>query len=166
MWENILQSFLLNLPFLIIQTTRRNPHSRAQTCTLMKWEMKDGLSIPTGWNSNLSSRPQPYRQPESTCPLVSAQSGLISQNNSQQSLITGPTDLHKVTELSLNGVNLLFKWTAVTNVTPYALKFLQFTPPLQPSWLHSDNVAAFLKDSGYYFSLQRLKSPQAKLNTL
>lgn len=41
---------------------------------------------------------------------------------------------------------------AVTNMTLYALKFLLFTPPLETSWLHSDNVAAFFKDSGYWFS--------------
>ena len=42
----------------------------------------------------------------------------------------------------------------VTNMTLYALKSPQFTPPLETSWLHSDNVAAFLKDSGYYFSAE------------
>lgn len=56
----------------------------------------------------------------------------------KQSLITGLTDLHKVTELSLNWLNLLFISIAITDmILMYALKVQLFVPPLETSWLHS-----------------------------
>lgn len=116
-------------------------HSCVHTHTVIKWEMKDGLSLQDKTVTfNLDHNPVCfYWRPESTCPLVLWQFSKKWSPKTNQSLVTDLTDLHKVTQLCLNWVNMLSKYMALTYMILYVLKYkpLHFTQTLslQGQWI-------------------------------
>lgn len=75
---------------------------------------------------------------ESTCPLVSLHLGVISQSNLNNDLVTGLTDLHRVTELPLNWLDLAFTVGALQSLSWPHVNSAHglFWPSLSSLWKH------------------------------